>query len=145
MVPSIVAEIAFSQYLENDFVILTLNVVASIFTSTRSGQQNGNYYNSKPSETIRNHPKPSKTIRNQPKFLAINHKLPGISYNQPQTTRNLQQPATKWIWLILSCKMLELYTTIFPKLLKNNEYSYFHFYCYCRYYYYCYQYRNIRK
>ena len=35
-----------------------------------------------------NHPKPSKTIRNHPKFFAANHKLPGISYNQPQTTRN---------------------------------------------------------
>ena len=74
-----------------------------------------------------NHPKPSKTIRNHPKFLATNHKLPGISYNQPQTTRHTQQPATKCIWPILSSKILELYSTIFPKSLKNNEYSYFNF------------------
>ena len=45
-----------------------------------------------PPETIRNHPKLSKTIRNDSKLLATNHKLPGISYNQPQTTINPQQP-----------------------------------------------------
>ena len=28
-------------------------------------------------------PKPSATIRNHPKFIPTNHKLPGISYNQP--------------------------------------------------------------
>ena len=69
-----------------------------------------------------NHPKPSETTRNHPKPSA--------------TTQNFLQPQ-----LILSSKILELYSTIFPKLLKNNEYSYFHFYCYCRYYYY-YHYRN---
>ena len=69
-----------------------------------------------------NHPKPSKTIRNYPRFLASNHKLPGISYNQPQTTGHTQQPATKCIWLILSSKILELYSTsIFAfKLLENS-------------------------
>ena len=71
-----------------------------------------------------NHQKPSETTRNHPKPSA--------------TTQNFLQP-----WLILSSKILELYSTIFPKLLKNNEYSYFHFYCYCRYY--SYHYRNIRK
>ena len=88
-------------------------------------------------QTTRNHPKPPETIQN---YL----KPPKISYNQPQNTRNSQQPFTKCIWLLLSSKILELYSTHFPKLLKNNEYSYFHFYCYCRYYYY-YHYRNIRK
>ena len=89
-----------------------------------------------------NHPKPSKTTRNHPKLPKIiqNYlKPPKISYNQPQTTRNSQKPSTKCIWLILSSKILELYSTIFPKLLKNSEY-YFHFYCYCRYYYYYYHY-----
>ena len=67
-----------------------------------------------------NHPQPPETIQNHPKFPATNDKLLGISYNQSQTTRNLQQPATKCIWLILSSKILELHSTIFPKLLKNN-------------------------
>ena len=84
----------------------------------------------KPSKTTRNHPKPPETIQNHPKPPKISCSQPQttrISYNQPQTTRNNQQPATKCIWLILSSKILKLYSTIFPKLLKNNEYFYFHF------------------
>ena len=76
---------------------------------------------------IVNHPKPRETIRNHTNLLVTNHKLPEISYNQPQTTRIPQQPASKCIWLILSSKILEQYSTInrFPKSLKNNKYSYF--------------------
>ena len=72
----------------------------------------------KPRETSRNHPKPHKPSCNQPQTTEI-------SYNQPQTTRIPQQPASKCIWLILSSKILEQYSTIFPKSLKNNKYSYF--------------------
>ena len=75
-----------------------------------------------------NYPKPPKTIQKQPKFIAINHKLLDISYNQPQISRDPQKPVTKCIWLIFSSKILKLYSTIFPKSLKNNEYSDFQFY-----------------
>ena len=37
-----------------------------------------------------NYPKPPKTIQKQPKFIAINHKLLDISYNQPQISRDPQ-------------------------------------------------------
>ena len=70
--------------------------------------------------TTQNDPKPSQTIRKQPKSLATTNKLPDISYNQLQFTRNTQQPAAKCIWLVLSSKISKLYAAIFPKLLKNN-------------------------
>ena len=91
-----------------------------------------------------NYPKPPKTIQKQPKFIASKHKLLDISYNQPQISRDPQQPATKCIWLIFSSKILKLYSKIFPKSLKNNEYSDFQFYWYSPYYYY-HHYRNISK
>ena len=97
--------------------IIFIKVLLKTVSST------GNYYNSKPPETIRNHPKLSETTQNFFQTTTNYLELAIISLIPPETP---QQPVIKCIWLILSSKILELYLTVFPKLLKNNEY-YFNF------------------